>query len=83
MFNILLDFFGWSKKKILPYDHPVVTLPVGAETRTEHTFVSSMFALVRFLYENRGGILQAHIHYFHESLLNCMKHMGEVSQPSI
>ena len=42
-----------------------------------------MLALARFLYENRGGILQAQIYYFHELLLNYIKHMRELFQPSI
>ena len=37
--------------------------PTPSQTRSEHTFFSSMLALARFLYENRGGILQAQIHY--------------------
>ena len=49
------------------------------KTRLKHTFFFFIVVLVGCLYENHGGALQAHIHYFCEPLLNCMKIAGEVS----
>ena len=59
------------------YETEGVTNP--PKRRLKHTFLFFIFVLVGCLYENHGGVLQAHIHYFCEPLLNCMKIMGEAS----